>query len=238
MKVKDIIKLEEENAQTGRIILVKDGSFWRAYEHSAQRFSEKIAPSFQVRAKHYKNENRTLCFVGFPQANTMQILKKAGVDESVYTQPAFGIAYLDGFAVEEDFTVWKQLKLNAFDLPAHEKREVMMHPDRTRKNLSWMQLYKACYDLTVELHKFSALVKREYKYTIGERICNAAIDLTLAAYAVANGSAAQDEKLPVMRSSVDAIRMMLRLLVDLKHLSVKSFSNINEKIEYIYLEVK
>lgn len=238
MKVKDIIKLEEDNAQTGRIILVQDGSFWRAYEYSAQRFSEKIAPSFQVRAKHYKNENRTLCFVGFPQANTLQILKKAGVDESVYTKPLNGVAYLDGFAVEDDFMVWKQLKVNAFDLPAHEKRDVLMHPERTRKNLSWMQLYKSCYDLTVELHKFSALVKREYKYTIGERICNASIDLTLASYAVANGSAAQDEKLPVMRSSVDAIRMMLRLLVDLKHLSVKSFSNLNGKIEYIYLEVK
>ena len=49
MKVKEIIELEKANAYTDRIILVQDGSFWRAYEYSAQRFSEKIAPSFQVR---------------------------------------------------------------------------------------------------------------------------------------------------------------------------------------------
>ncbi len=238
MTVKDIVKLEEANADTDRIILVQDGNFWRAYEHSAQRFSQKIAPSFQVRAKHYKNENCTLCFVGFPKANTLQILKKAGVSESLYSQPKKGIAYIDGLAAEDDFTVWKQLKVNAFDLPAHEKRDVLMHPDRTQKHLSWLQIYKACYDLAVELHKYSALVKREYKYTIGERICNASIDLALSAYAVANGTSSAEKELPVMRSNVDAVRMMLRLLVDLKHMSVKSFSCLNEKIEYIYLEIK
>ncbi len=238
MKVKDIIKLEEENVRTDRILLVRDGTFWRAYERSAQRFSERIAPTFQVRAKHYKNENVTLCFVGFPQSSMQNILEKAGFGLSVFQQKSESLAFLSGFAVEDDFTVWKQRKVNSFDLPAQDKRDLLMHPERSQKNLSWMQLYKACYDLAVELHKFSALVKREYKYTIGERICNASIDLALAAYAIANGSAAPDDKLPVMRSSVDAIRMMLRLLVDLKHLSIKSFANLNEKIEYIYLEVK
>ena len=217
---------------------MQDGSFWRAYEYSAQRFSEKIAPSFQVRAKHYKNENCTLCFIGFPIESTLKILKKADLDESVYQNQNNGLAFLDGFAVYNDFMTWKQQKVNNFNLPAQEKREILMHPDRTQKQLSWLQLYKACYDLTVELHKLSALVKREYKYTIGERICNASLELSLAAYAVANGTANAESKLPIMRSSVDTIRMMLRLLVDLKHLSIKSFTNINEKIEYVYLEVR
>lgn len=238
MKIKDVIQLEKNNENASRIVLVRDGMFWRAYEFSAMRFQKKIAPSFSVQARHFKNENVTLCYLGFPIQNLKAILQKAGYDLGVYNPQNQDVAFLEGFCVEDDFVVWKQQMVSQYDLPTHEKQELLLHPQRMQKNLSWLQLYKACYDLMVRVHNFSTLIKREHKYTIGERICNASIELSLASYRIANEQGSPSQQIPIMLDSIYTIRVMLRLLVDLKHLSLKSFSSLNEDIEYIYLEIR
>lgn len=241
MKIKDIVQLESHNKEGSRIWLVQDGIFYRAYEYSAMRFYEKIAP-FKISFRHYKNEGVTLCYLGFPSRNMASILQKTNYDLSVYVTVSQELAFLDGFTSEMDFIVWKENKMSEVDLEAQEVNETLMHPERKPKKMSALQLFKASYDLMVRLHQFVMLISKEHKYTIGERICHSSIEMTMEAYRWAHenrGKSVSDSSShsAIIRSSIDTIRIMLRLLIDLKKMSMKSFVSLNQQIEDIYLEV-
>ncbi|MBR6130337.1 MAG: four helix bundle protein [Bacteroidales bacterium] len=241
MKIKEIVQLEARNRDDNKIWLVRDGIFYRAYEYSAMRFYEKIAP-FKISARRYKNEGVTLCYLGFPIKNLQAILQKAKFDPSVFVSVNQNLACLEGFPLETDFDIWKNSQVEKIDIPAQEERELLMHSEKSPKKMSALQLYKSAYDLMVRLHQFVMLISKEHKYTIGERICNASIDMTLEVYRWAHedkltGLSNESSHKKAIRSSVDVVRKMLRLLLDLKKISVKSFTSLNEQIEYIWLEV-
>lgn len=63
MKIEKILEYEAQNNDT--VILFKEGIFLRAYERSAMRFTEHIAP-FKVFKKFYKIVNAEVCYLGFP----------------------------------------------------------------------------------------------------------------------------------------------------------------------------
>ena len=45
-----------------------------------------------------------------------------------------------------------------------------------------LPVYKAAYDLFIEITSLRSKMKREYKFTIGERLMNAALDLIINIY--------------------------------------------------------
>ncbi len=45
-----------------------------------------------------------------------------------------------------------------------------------------LPVYKAAYDLLLEIFKFSANLKREYKFTLGEKLKNEVTDLLTNIY--------------------------------------------------------
>lgn len=95
-----------------------------------------------------------------------------------------------------------------------------------------LPVYKASYDLLVELFRLTKNFSREWKFTVGEEIKKETIEMIINIYR-ANSKMEKDEKIQKARENVETIRLLLRLLKDLKQVSLERFINLNEKIESV-----
>ena len=95
-----------------------------------------------------------------------------------------------------------------------------------------LPVYKASYELLVELFRFTKDFSREYKYTLGESIKKEIIEMIRNIYR-ANSSYSKGTIIQSARENVETIRLFLRLLKDLKQLGLKKFVYLNEKIESV-----
>lgn len=95
-----------------------------------------------------------------------------------------------------------------------------------------LPVYKASYDLLVEIFEVTRHFSREYKYTLGESIKKEAIEMIANIYR-ANSSYAKHDKIQAARENIEVIRLYFRLVKDLRQISLKSFVDVNEKIENV-----
>ena len=73
MQTKEI--LAQESANRGRIVLIKEGIFWRAYQRSAYLFWHNIR-ELKVTHKYIKAVKSDIFHVGFPAKILEQVLDK------------------------------------------------------------------------------------------------------------------------------------------------------------------
>lgn len=99
-------------------------------------------------------------------------------------------------------------------------------------NYDNLPVYKASYDLLVEIFQFVKSFNKEYKYTIGEKLKNETLDMIMNIYR-ANSRQSKFEVLQKARENVEVIRLLFRLVKDLKQISINKFVEINEKIENV-----
>jgi len=95
-----------------------------------------------------------------------------------------------------------------------------------------LPVYKTSYDLLVELFNLTTNFSREYKFTIGEKLKNETVVMIVAIYR-ANSSHDKREKIQSARESVEVIRLLLRLLKDLKQINMNKFIMLSEKLESV-----
>jgi len=95
-----------------------------------------------------------------------------------------------------------------------------------------LPVFKASYDLVVDVFKIGDSMPRDYKYTIGEKLKDRLIELMVGIY-TANVEADRTGVLKQCRRHVVEIKLYLRLLHDLKQLSVKRYAGLSEQIEII-----
>ncbi len=93
-----------------------------------------------------------------------------------------------------------------------------------------LPVYKACYDLLLEIFKFTRDFKKEYKYTIGESLKKETISLLTLIF---RANSRQDKKMVLQeaRESIEVIRLFIRLMKDLHEISLKKFVQVNKKVE-------
>ena len=229
MKIEKILQYESQNNDT--IILFKEGIFFRAYERSAMRFTEYVAP-FKVFKKYYKIVNAEICYLGFPMKSVQMLFQKVNITH---------FADMDRFLVVYDcpskgnFEVWKE----GVSLPTAEdvKPQTLLRPDVSKKELKNLQIYKMGYDLLVELHRYADTMPRAHRYTVGERIRNEAIELSVATYRIGQDRQIVENKRKGV-DNIEVIRLMLRLLVDLKEISLPYFTELNVRIERLYTQLQ
>ncbi len=99
-------------------------------------------------------------------------------------------------------------------------------------NYSDLPLYKASYDLFLEIFKFTKEFNKEYKYTIGETLKKETIELIMLVYR-ANIKKDKKEILKNAREKVEVIRLIIRLTKDLSQINIKKFVLLNKKIENV-----
>jgi len=95
-----------------------------------------------------------------------------------------------------------------------------------------LPVYKASYDLFVIIFEYAKHFNKDYKYTIGEKLKNETIEMMLNIYR-ANINTDKKELLQLARENIEVIRLLFRLLQDLKQITLEKFVIINQKIENV-----
>ena len=95
-----------------------------------------------------------------------------------------------------------------------------------------LPVYKASYDLLLEIFLFSKNMDKEYKYTIGEDLKKETTTMITNIYR-ANCNQNKKDLIQGGRENLEVIRLYLRLIKDLKQINLLKFVKINEIIESI-----
>jgi len=95
-----------------------------------------------------------------------------------------------------------------------------------------LPVYKASYDLLVEIFRFTKNFKKEFKYTVGESLKKETIELITLIYR-ANSKKDKHGVLQEARERIEVIRLFIRLMKDLQQISVKCFTMINILVENV-----
>jgi hypothetical protein len=86
-----------------------------------------------------------------------------------------------------------------------------------------LEVFKATYDLLLFVFQFTPNVKRDYRYTLAEKVKDNIIELCLCIY---RANAAKD-RVPDIRQARErlvTVKLMCRMLTDLKQISVRQFA--------------
>jgi len=97
---------------------------------------------------------------------------------------------------------------------------------------SFLPVYKVSYDLLVDLFVFTKEFNKEYKYTVGESIKKETIEMIVNIYR-ANSRKDKVGHIVKARENIEVIRVLLRLLRDLKQVNIKKFASLNDKCESV-----
>lgn len=95
-----------------------------------------------------------------------------------------------------------------------------------------LPVYKASYDLLLEIFLFARNFTKEYKYTVGESLKKETIELITLIYR-ANSRTDKEATIQEAREKIEVIRLFIRLMKDLRQISVKRFVQVNLKVENV-----
>jgi len=95
-----------------------------------------------------------------------------------------------------------------------------------------LPVYKVSYDFLLDLFKFTKNFDREYKYTLGEDLKRETTEMIANIYR-ANSAQSKRALLQAARENLEVVRLYLRLIKDLKQISLGKFVTLNEKIESV-----
>ena len=95
-----------------------------------------------------------------------------------------------------------------------------------------LPVFKAIYDLLLEVYQRTRNVPRDLRYTLVQDLKNELLDLMVLVYQ-ANG---QREKEPLLRKSLEVfmyVRLRIRLLKDMHHLSIAQCTTLPKDGEHL-----
>jgi 23S rRNA-intervening sequence protein len=95
-----------------------------------------------------------------------------------------------------------------------------------------LPVYKATYDLLLAIFKFTTSFSKEYKYTVGETLKKETIDLLTLIYR-ANSRYDKTDTLQSAREQIEVIRLMIRLMKDMRQITLVQFVQVNMTVENV-----
>jgi len=95
-----------------------------------------------------------------------------------------------------------------------------------------LPVYKATYDLLLGIFQFTKDFNKEYKYTVGESLKKETISLLTLIYR-ANTRHQKEDVLQMAREQIEVIRLLIRVMKDMKQISLEKFVKINQIVENV-----
>ena len=95
-----------------------------------------------------------------------------------------------------------------------------------------LPVYKASYDLLLEIFLFTKSFHKDFKYTIGESLKKETVELLTLIFR-ANSRQDKEAVLQEARERIEVIRLFIRLMKDLKQISLQTFVHINKIVEEV-----
>ncbi|WP_419504853.1 four helix bundle protein [Barnesiella intestinihominis] len=99
-------------------------------------------------------------------------------------------------------------------------------------NYDNLPVYKAAYDLLLRVYGLGQHWGRDIKFTLGERLKNDLYDVLLFIYQ-ANGVHEKSALIEQARLGITRVKIEIRLLHDLKQLSVKQYAVLSQMSESV-----
>jgi len=96
-----------------------------------------------------------------------------------------------------------------------------------------LPVYKASYDLLLELFKIGKNFSREYRYTVGEDIKHEVMRMMIGIYRANRSIEERRVHIGEARENLERVRLLLRILKDLKQVGLDRFVSVNEKVESV-----
>lgn len=96
-----------------------------------------------------------------------------------------------------------------------------------------LPVYKKSYDLLFSLFKISNDFSRDLRFTVGEDIKKETLRMIILIYRANKSFEDRRKNISQARESIETIRVLLRILKDMKQTSLKKFVDINDKIESV-----
>ncbi|MDD3711389.1 MAG: four helix bundle protein [Patescibacteria group bacterium] len=94
-------------------------------------------------------------------------------------------------------------------------------------------VYKNSYDLLLLLYNLSFNFSKEYKYSLGEKIKDEALELLVDICRANNCFENRLANIKIALNRIEKITIYTRILKDLKQINLKKFAFLSEKIEVI-----
>lgn len=95
-----------------------------------------------------------------------------------------------------------------------------------------LPVFKASYDLVLEVFTWSQHMKREYRYSLGEEVKKELVKLIMSVYR-ANVTKDKEPYIRTARENVEMARLQIRLLRDLGQVPIKHVTKVNLHIDDI-----
>lgn len=95
-----------------------------------------------------------------------------------------------------------------------------------------LPIYKACYDFLLRIMHVITHFPKEYKYTLGERIQNASLEMVISIYR-ANTVKYKSQHLKALMNQVQMIYILFRICHDIKILPTEKYASIIEMVDNI-----
>ena len=99
-------------------------------------------------------------------------------------------------------------------------------------NYTELNVYKSTYNLLFELLSASRSFNRDFKYTLGENLKNEMIDAMMYVWR-ANSVHDKQGHIHSAREKIEKCRLYIRLLYDLRQISIEHFTKWNIEIQNI-----
>ena len=100
-----------------------------------------------------------------------------------------------------------------------------------------LPIYKATYDFSIRILHVVTHFPREYKYTIGQKLQDQALDLIIHIYKV-NSAKDKVNLLIEMEEKIQVLYLLLRVSRDMKLMSIETFASIVEMVDAISVQAK
>jgi hypothetical protein len=99
-------------------------------------------------------------------------------------------------------------------------------------NYTELNVYKTTYNLLFDLLSASKSFNRDFKYTLGENLKNEMIQAMMFVWR-ANSTYDKVNYIDMARESIEKCRLYIRLLYDLRQISIENFTKWNIDIQSI-----
>lgn len=141
MTVQESLQLER-NKKSNEIVLIKEGSWWRAYEESAyicRNFSTELKEDERLKPthRHFKDINEDLIFVGFPVKSISKYLPN--IENGMFYSDDMDIATIDisdytlfNSDIKDEYIKWK----NSVPFKTKEKSNINNNPQKSENKES------------------------------------------------------------------------------------------------------
>jgi hypothetical protein len=95
-----------------------------------------------------------------------------------------------------------------------------------------LPVYKATCDLLLAIFQFTKDFSKEYKYTVGESLKKETIELLTLIYRAHTRHQKADLR-QMAHQQIEVIRLLIRVMKDMKQISLEKFVKINEAVENV-----